>query len=135
MSVTVTSLIHPTMIAKIRKAMYYAEKGQGHKMEGHGTRCYIQNAQGRNIMRLNWIGGRQGFIVYGQESKDITATVKAALHCVKVRDMATCYGATPDLSSRLGRIAALAGMGLALTGCQASGAMTAVVSVLGSLFT
>lgn len=82
MSLTITSLTHPTMIAKIRKALYYANKGKGHMMNGHGNRCYIQNRLGRNIMRLNWIGGSQGFIVYGQESRDITTTVKAALRSV-----------------------------------------------------
>jgi hypothetical protein len=142
MSVTVTSLTHPTMIAKIRAALYYAHKGQGHKMHGHGNRCYIQNAKGRNIMRLNWIGGRQGYIVYGQESKDITATVKAALH----RSLHTfdtfpspqaiaLVKSNPSLQERLGKLAALAGMSLAVTGCSSSGAMTAFYSVVGSLFT
>lgn len=138
MSVTVTSLTHPTMIGKIRKAMYYAHKKQGHMMNGHGNRCYIQNAKGRNIMRLNWIGGREGFIVYGQESRDITAIVKAALHT----DIRRCADTVlefkqappPDLPSRLTRLAAVAGMSLTLTACQSSGAMTAFYGVISSLF-
>lgn len=87
MSVTRTSLTHPTMIAKLRSALYYAHKGQGHKMNGHGNRCYIANAKGHNIMRLDWIGGRQGYIVYGAESRDITRIVRNALSSVVVREL------------------------------------------------
>lgn len=87
MSVTRTSLTHPTMIAKLRSALYYAHKGQGHKMNGHGKRCYIANAKGHNIMRLDWIGGRQGYIVYGSESRDITRIVRSALASVVVRQL------------------------------------------------
>ena len=133
MSLTITSLTHPTMIAKIRKGIYYAHKGQGHKMNGHGQRCYIQNRLGHNIMRINWVGGRQGYIVWGSESKDITKTVKMALHSVKVRDMALSYGSTPSLSAKLGRIAGLAGTSLALTACQSSGVVTAVFSLVGGV--
>lgn len=129
MALTITSLTHPTMIAKIRKGMYYAHKNQGHMMNGHGNRVYIQNAQGRNIMRLNWIGGSQGFIVYGDESRDITAMVKAALGRAKVTNYATAYNAKPP------KFLALAASCLLLTGCQVSGTMTAVYSVLGSLLT
>lgn len=87
MQLTRTALIHPTMIKKIRSALYYASKGQGHKMNGHGRRCYIQNAQGRNIMRLDWVSGRQGYIVYGNESVVITRTVRNALQSVIVREL------------------------------------------------
>ncbi|QYW06539.1 hypothetical protein uav_008 [Pseudomonas phage UAVern] len=87
MSVTRTSLTHPTMIAKLRSALYYAHKGQGHKMNGHGNRCYIANAKGHNIMRLDWIGGRQGYIVYGSESRDVTRIVRNALASVVVREL------------------------------------------------
>lgn len=75
--ITVTSLTHPTMIAKIRLAMKLASRGQGEKMNGHGNRCYIQDRNGRNIMRLQYMNKR--FTVYGQESKDITKLVAAAL--------------------------------------------------------
>lgn len=87
MSITRTSLTHPTMIKKVRAAMYYANKGMGHKMNGHNKRCYIQNAKGRNIMRLDWIGGAQGYIVWGDESRDITNIVKGALASVTVREL------------------------------------------------
>lgn len=135
MSLTMTSLTHPTMIAKIRAALYYAHKGQGHKMNGHGQRCYIQNRQGRNIMRLNWIGGRQGFIVYGQESRDITVTVKQALKVAKVRDFTVMYATPSSKPSRLSKLVTMISVGAVLTGCQVSGAMTAVYSVVGSILT
>lgn len=75
--ITKTSLTHPTMIAKIRLAMKLASSGQGEKMNGHGNRCYIQDRNGRNIMRLQYIDKR--FTVYGDNSKDITKVVAAAL--------------------------------------------------------
>lgn len=84
---TVTALTHPTMIAKIRRGMYFAQKGMGHLMNGHGKRVYIENAQGRNIMRLDWVGGPQGYIVYGNESANITRTVKNALASVTGREL------------------------------------------------
>lgn len=77
MALTITSLTHPTMVAKIRQAMYYASKNQGEKMNGHKNRCYIQNRHGRNIMRLDWRKGE--YIVYGAESRNITETVRQAL--------------------------------------------------------
>lgn len=128
MSVTRTSLIHPTMIAKIRKGMYYASKGQGHMMNGHGKRVYIENAQGRNIMRLDWIGGRQGYIVYGQESVNITRTVRNALASVVARELLNPLPANPKQEQmtnvlkrqRVAVVAKMAGMsalGLLLTGC------------------
>lgn len=84
---SITALIHPTMISKIRLGMVYAHKGEGHKMNGHGKRVYITNAKGRNIMRLDWVGGKQGYIVYGNESVNITRTVRNALASVVVREM------------------------------------------------
>lgn len=62
--ITVTSLTHPTMIAKIRKGITCAAKGKGDEMGGHGNRVYIQNSKGRNILRIDWLG--QGkYIAYG----------------------------------------------------------------------
>lgn len=65
------------MIAKIQLAMKLASSGQGHLMNGHGNRCYIQERNGRNIMRLQYTDKR--FIVYGSESKDITKVVTQAI--------------------------------------------------------
>ena len=76
--ITKTSLTHPTMIAKIRLAMKLAASGKGDQMNGHGNRCYIQDRDGHNIMRLDYRRG-EGFIVYGSESRNITKVVAAAL--------------------------------------------------------
>lgn len=151
--ITITSLSHPTMIKKIRMALQYALLGQGHKMNGHGNRCYIQNAQGRNIMRLDWIGGKAGYIVYGSASKDayprnITTIVNQALH----RDIRlaadTLIGferpspeaialvqGNPDLKARLAKLATLAGMGAMLTACSNHGGVMSLTTIIGSLFT
>ena len=87
MSITTTSLTHPTMIAKLRSAMSYAHKGQGYKMGGHGSRCYIQNAKGRTIMRLDWNGGQ--YIVLSHEGRDVTKAVRQALQ-IAVRSILLC---------------------------------------------
>ncbi|UAV89768.1 hypothetical protein [Pseudomonas phage COT4] len=145
MSVTVTSLTHPTMIAKIRQGLRYAALGQGHKMNGHGKRVYIENRKGHNIIRINWLGNGT-FIAWGDNSKDVTDIVKAALRRANVKPVHTYSDdtlspeaiakvqANPDLMARLGKLATLAGLSLAVTGCSSSGAMTAFYSVLGSLF-
>lgn len=140
MPLTVTSLTHPTMIAKIRAALYYAHKGQGHMMDGHGQRCYIRNAKGHAIMRLNWLGGGQGYIVWGQGSKDITSTVKAALSVASVRSEVSkvdrnrmALGLKPKAG--YAKVAASVIAGLALTGCQIHGATTVMLSFLGGVLT
>lgn len=79
--ITVTSLTHPTMIAKIRLAMKLAFLGRGQLMNGHGNRCYIQDRNGRNIMRLQYLNNQ--FTVYGDCSKDITEVVINALKQVQ----------------------------------------------------
>jgi hypothetical protein len=134
MALTLTSLTHPTMIAKIRAALYYASKGEGDKMNGHGNRCYIQNAKGNNIMRLNWLGGKDGYIVYGHESRDITSTVRAALQIARDADRKRILDITTleEPTAPVGLLAFCA-VALLLTGCQASGSMTVVFNVLGSL--
>jgi hypothetical protein len=140
MSVTVTSLVHPTMIAKIRLGLRYAALNQGDKMNGHGRRVYIANAKGHNILRIDWKG--QGkFIAYGRESKDVTEMVKEAIQrgCSVPRQLDNpslrTDGYKVSLGERLGKLATLAGMSLAVAGCSAPGAITAVVSILGSLLT
>lgn len=131
MAVNVTSLVHPTMIAKIRLGLRYAALGQGDKMNGHGNRVYIQNAKGHNIIRINWLGNGK-FIAYGRESKDITDMVKEAIQrgcsANRVKPRQT-------IKERLGRAASMIGVAALLTGCQVSGAMTAVYSVMGSVLT
>lgn len=148
MSITRTSLIHPTMIKKIRAAMYYASKGQGHKMEGHGKRCYIQNAKGHNIMRLDWHGGRQGYTVWGAESRNITKMVRNALASVVARELmvnqeqlpttkatqyAEAYSAGPA-TVKLLKAACVALAAGALSACQSPGAYTALAGFVNGLF-
>jgi hypothetical protein len=137
MSVTVTSLVHPTMIAKIRLGLRYAALNQGDKMNGHGRRVYIANAKGHNILRIDWKG--QGkFIAYGRESKDVTEMVKKALRMANVKPVHTYTPGEAVVTG--GPVSALKMMALGLgcaviSGCSAPGAMTAVVSILGSLLT
>lgn len=96
--ITVTSLVHPTMIVKIRQGLKYAALGQGHMMGGHGNRVYIANSKGHNILRIDWKGSGK-FVAYGgtQWGKtEVTDIVKAAVQrgCsvnrVKPRDLDTC---------------------------------------------
>jgi hypothetical protein len=93
--ITVTSLTHPTMIAKIRKGITCAAKGKGDEMGGHGSRVYIQNSKGHNIMRIDWKGNGK-FVAYGGADwgrTEVTDIVKEALQrgCsanrVKPRDL------------------------------------------------
>lgn len=126
--ITVTSLVNPVMIAKIRQGLHHAIKCEGHKMGGHGNRVYIQNRKGHNILRIDWKG--QGkYIAYGGADwgqTDVTEIVKEALQrgCssnrVKPRtldseknvQMARAFiESNPDLKARLAQLAKLAGIG------------------------
>lgn len=79
--ITVTSLVHPSMIIKIRNGLRYAALGQGHMMNGHGNRVYIANRKGHNILRIDWKG--QGkFVAYGGVQwgqTEVTEIVKEAI--------------------------------------------------------
>jgi hypothetical protein len=139
---TITSLKHPTMVRKIRMAMQYACMGHGHKMNGHKNRVYIQNAKGRNIMRLDWIGGKAGYIVYGEESRNITSTIKQALQEVHTRDMAPVMKAANTIvaferakpaSKSWPKIGAVVTLGALLTGCNAPGLITSTLAGLASM--
>ena len=129
--ITRTSLTHPTMIAKIRKGLYYAHKAQGHLMNGHGKRVYIQNRHGHNIMRLDWVGGREGYVVWGSESRNITPMIREALKRMRGFDVPAvmpkplptgleCLNDTTRGGIPYGRVAcimAATGVGLMLSGC------------------
>jgi len=151
--ITVTSLVHPTMIAKIRQGLKYAALGQGHMMGGHGNRVYIANAKGHNIMRLNWLG-KGKFVVYGGAGWgqiEVTDIVKEAiqrgcsanrvaprkLRCdmpEKPSTQAKAFVAgNPSLQARLLKLATLAGISLSLTACQNHGAYTAIVNTLSGI--
>jgi hypothetical protein len=85
--ITRTSLIHPAMVKKIRAGMAFALQGNGHKMNGHNKRVYIANRKGHNILRIDWIGGKAGYRVYGDQGRDVTSMVRNALASVVVRDL------------------------------------------------
>jgi hypothetical protein len=77
----ITSLTHPTMIAKIRLGLKLAALGKGSEMGGHANRVYIQNRKGHNIMRIDWKGNGK-FVAYGGADwgrTEVTDIVKAAL--------------------------------------------------------
>lgn len=75
---TITSLCHPTMIAKIRLAMRLACMGKGEQMNGHGNRCYVPNRHGNNVLRVSWIPESKQFVIYGDQSREVSHLVKAA---------------------------------------------------------
>lgn len=80
---TVTSFTHPTMLAKIRKAIRFAVLGQGDRMNGHEHHCYIANGKGRQIMRVRWFAeSKELEILAGCTSnggsKDVTEAIKGA---------------------------------------------------------
>lgn len=81
--ITITSLTHPTMIAKVRAALKDAALGKGHLHGGHANRVYVQNRKGHNILRIDYKGAANGgFIAYGGADWGqtvVTDIVKAAL--------------------------------------------------------
>lgn len=80
--ITVSSLTHPTMIAKIRQGLKFAALGKGAELGGHGHRVYIKNRQGRNILRMDWLPVLKTFVAYGGTDWGqtvVTDTVKKAL--------------------------------------------------------
>lgn len=79
--ITITSLTHPAMIAKIRQGLTIAAQGKGHDMGGHNNRVYIANRKGHNIMRIDWLGNGK-FVAYGGADwgrTEVTEIVKEAL--------------------------------------------------------
>ena len=85
--ITITSLTHPTMIAKIRLGLKLAALGKGHELGGHANRVYIQNSKGHNIMRIDYKGNGQ-FVAYGGADwglTEVTGVVKAALRRATVQ--------------------------------------------------
>jgi hypothetical protein len=85
--ITVTSLVHPTMIVKIRQGLKLAALGRGHEMGGHGNRVYIPRKLRKgetvphNIMRIDWLGNGK-FVCYGGADwgqTDVTEIVKQAI--------------------------------------------------------
>ena len=80
--ITVSSLTHPTMTAKIRQGLKLAALGKGDQLDGHGHRVYIKNRQGRNILRMDWLPTLKTFVAYGGcdwGQTVVTDVVKSAL--------------------------------------------------------
>lgn len=80
---TITSLKHPSVIAKIRQCLKDAALGRGALHGGHGKRVYVKNRKGDQFMRIDYKGAAKGgFVAYGGADwgrTDITDIVKAAL--------------------------------------------------------
>lgn len=81
----ITALAHPTIKRKIRHAVWlakleaYAKRRDGISYQGQSAgRQYVANRKGNNILRIDWfvLGG---LVVYGDQSRNITAMVAKAL--------------------------------------------------------
>ncbi|WOZ57581.1 hypothetical protein [Pseudomonas phage vB_PseuGesM_254] len=81
--ITITSLTHPTIIAKIRLALKDAAMSKGHLHGGHANRVYVKNRKGHNILRIDYKGAAKGgFVAYGGADWGqtvVTDVIKAAL--------------------------------------------------------
>lgn len=82
--ITSTSLTHPSMVEKILNALVESEAKS--KANGERGTSYIQNKHGNNVMRLDiYRPGcashlpKGGVVVFGAESRQITAMVEKAL--------------------------------------------------------
>lgn len=91
MKLNITSLNHPTIVRKIRRAIWLAklaahaiEKGlpEPSDYRRHAKQHYVQNRRGRNIMRVDY-NTHTGLIVWGDESRNITDMVEAVLYSEK----------------------------------------------------
>ena len=85
----ITALKHPTIVRKIRRAIWLAKleahakvrdcrKAQKGIAQYRGTQ-YVENRKGHNIMRVDWYYG-SGVVVYGDQSRNITNMVEAVLY-------------------------------------------------------
>lgn len=87
----ITALKHPTIVRKIRRAIWLA-KLAAHAIEKglpapsdyrrHAKQHYVQNRHGRNVMRVDY-STRTGLTVWGDQSRDITDMVEAVLYSEK----------------------------------------------------
>lgn len=86
----ITALKHPTIVRKIRRAVWLAklEAMRNHK-DGHSFsrgKQYVENRKGHNIMRVDWcinINGCGELVVWGDQSRNITDMVEAVLYSEK----------------------------------------------------
>lgn len=124
--ITITSLTHPAMIAKIRNALKDAAMGKGHLHGGHANRVYVQNRNGHNILRIDYKGAAKGgFIAYGGADWGqtvVTDIVKGALarSCVQNPVIQPTKKEEPKMSFKT-RILKLLGLGMVaatLSACE-----------------
>lgn len=83
---TTTSFTHPTMLAKIRKAIRFAVMGEGEKMNGHANRCYVANGKGHNVLRVDYREGQVTILAACTKDfggKDVTLLVKSAFKAAR----------------------------------------------------
>lgn len=85
--ITLTSLKHPTMIRKVRRAVWLAKLAAHAQAKGlpapadyrrHAKQHYVANRYGHLIMRVDY-SIQSGITVYGDCSVNITHTIKQAL--------------------------------------------------------
>jgi len=72
-----TALRAPTFIRKIGRAMREAVDNCKKWGAGYGS-AYVANKRGHNVLRVSYFAGR-GFVFYGDQSRNITPRVIAAL--------------------------------------------------------
>lgn len=72
-----TALRAPTFIRKIGRAMREAVDNCAKWGAGYGS-AYVANKRGHSVMRVSYFTGR-GFAFYGDQCRDITPRVIAAL--------------------------------------------------------
>lgn len=86
----ITALKHPTIVRKIRLAIWLAklEAIRKHK-DGYSFsrgKQYVENRKGHNIMRVDWcidFNGYGSLVVWGDQSRNITSMVEAVLYSEK----------------------------------------------------
>lgn len=72
-----TALRAPAFIRKIGRAMRESVDNCAAWNNGHG-KAYVANKRGNNVMRVSYFHGR-GFVFYGDQARNITPRVIAAL--------------------------------------------------------
>lgn len=87
----ITALKHPTIVRKIRRAIWLAklaahaiEKGLPEPSDyyRHAKQHYVQNRHGNAIMRVDY-STYTGLTVWGDQSRNITDMVEAVLYSEK----------------------------------------------------
>lgn len=85
------ALRHPTILTKVRRAVWLAKLSAMSQAKGfaeptdfrrHAKQHYVQNRHGRNIIRIDF-NVERGMTAYGDQSRNITDMVEAALYEAK----------------------------------------------------